>query len=211
MASRLLSGREELSMQKILTTLAAAAVLAPAVASADSIVGAQLQVVPEGEVDTELFGVGASPDLETAFGIAVIGEYAVHRHVTVGLAPRVVLGLKFDEDADDSGTQLDIPIRATGRLFFGKLAVHGFVSAGYSIIFVPDPSENIDLDNPTGFVFGLGAGAAYQLGKNLAISGELGYTVGSQSDEVDLGFEDDPVIEAGTKLPHIAVGIHTAF
>jgi hypothetical protein len=179
MASRLLSGREELSMQKILTTLAAAAVLAPAVASADSIVGAQLQVVPGGEVDTELFGVGASPDLETAFGIAVIGEYAVHRHVTVGLAPRVVLGLKFDEDADDSGTQLDIPLRVTGRLFFGKIAVHGYFAAGYSIIFLPEIFENIDPDDPTGFIFGLGAGAAYQLGDNLALSAELGYTQGS--------------------------------
>jgi hypothetical protein len=201
------------AMKKILIALAV--LLTPAAASADTIFGAQLQVVPGGEVDGELStvlgGINASPDLETAFGIAAIGEYVVHRHVTVGLAPRVVLGLKFDEDADDSGTQLDIPIRATGRLFFGKLAVHGFVSAGYSIIFVPDPSENIDLDNPTGFVFGLGAGAAYQLGKNLAIAGELGYAAGTQSVEIETGFEDDPVIEANTKLPHIAIGIQTAF
>ena len=197
------------------TLIALVVLLTPAAASADTIMGAQLQIVPGGEVDGEFStafgGINADPELETAFGIAAIGEYAVHRHVTVGLAPRVVLGLKFDEDADDSGTQLDIPVRATGRLFFGKVALHGFLSAGYSIIFVPDPSENIDFENPAGFIFGFGAGAAYQLGRNLAISGEVGYTAGSQSVELDTILEDDPVIDAGTKLPHVAIGIHSAF
>lgn len=197
-------------MNKSVITLALALVLAPAVASADSIVGAQLQIVPGGEIEAEAFGLEGSADLETAYGIAVIGEYVVHRHVTVGLAPRVVFGLKFDEDADDSSTQLDIPLRATGRLFFGKLAVHGYLAAGYSIIFVPDPSDDIELDDPSGFIFGLGAGAAYQLGDNLALSAELGYTAGSQSVEIDTPLGDETV-DFATSLPHIAIGIHTVF
>jgi opacity protein-like surface antigen len=197
-------------MKKTVITLALALVLAPAVASADSIIGAQLQIVPGGEIDTEAFGIGVNGDLETAYGLAVIGEYVVHRHVTVGLAPRVVFGIKFDEDADDSSTQLDIPIRVTGRLFFGKLAVHGYVSPAYSIIFVPDPSEDIDVDNPAGFAIGFGAGVAYQLNNDLALSAELGYTAGSQSVELE-GPLGDETVDVATSLPHIAIGIHTAF
>lgn len=196
------------SMKKILIALAV--LLTPAAASADSIVGAQLQVVPGGEIDTEAFGLNGSADLETAFGVALLGEYVVHRYVTVGLAPRVVFGLKFDEDNDDSSTQLDIPVRVTGRLPIGKLAIHGFVSPGYSIIFVPDPSEDIDLDNPAGFIIGFGAGVAYQLGNDLALSAELGYTAGSQSVELETPFGDETV-DVATSLPHIAIGVHTVF
>jgi hypothetical protein len=199
-------------MKKILITLAVL-MLVPTAAMADSIIGAQLQIIPGGEVDTEadlIVDVGAEGELETAYGIAVIGEYIVHKHVTVGLAPRVAFGLKVDEDADDSSTQLDIPLRATGRLFFGKVALHGYFALGYSIIFVPDPSENIDLDNPTGFIYGLGAGAAYQLGDNLALSAELGYTGGSQSVEFDNPVGDD-TLKFATSLPHFAIGIHTVF
>jgi hypothetical protein len=197
-------------MKKILITLVALMVT-PAAAMADSIVGAQLQIIPGGEVDTEIFGLEAEGDLETAYGIAVIGEYVVHKHVTVGLAPRVAFGLKLDEDADDSSTQLDIPLRATGRLFFGKIAVHGYLAAGYSIIFLPDPSEDIDVDNPSGFLFGLGFGAAYQLGDNLALSAELGYAKGSQSVEIEGGLLGDETVDVATSLPHVAIGIHTVF
>jgi hypothetical protein len=197
-------------MKKILITLAVL-MLAPTAAMADSIIGAQLQIIPGGEVDTEAFGLDAEGDLETAYGIAVIGEYVVHKHVTVGLAPRVAFGLKLDEDADDSSTQLDIPLRATGRLFFGKIAVHGYLAAGYSIIFLPDPSEDIDVDNPSGFLFGLGFGAAYQLGDNLALSAELGYAKGSQSVEIEGGLLGDETVDVATSLPHVAIGIHTVF
>ncbi len=188
----------------------AAVVAAPLAAHADSILGVQLQLLPGGEgefdADVPIIDVEGTADLETAYALAVVGEYVVHRNVTVGLAPRFIFNVKT-EDADDAGSQLDIPVRVTGRLFFGnKLAIHGYLAPGYSVIFPPDD----DIDSPTGFIFGLGTGVAYQVGSNLAISGELGYTAGYHSVEVNNPVGDDTVTFS-TSYPHLAIGLQTAF
>src|SRR5262245_37970892 len=108
----------------VIATLAAVGVGASVDAHAgNTLVGGQLQILPSGELDTDLdgnlgplsgsFNLG-DHDLETAYGLALGAEYSVHQHITVGLMPRFLFNVKAD-DSDDGGTQLDIPLRVTGR------------------------------------------------------------------------------------------------
>jgi hypothetical protein len=179
---------------------------APAVAHADTLVGAQLQIMPGGEVDGEGDFDG---DLETAYGIAFTAEYPVHPNITIGLAPRIAFGIKL-EDQDDGGIMLDIPVRVTGRfLVMPKLALYGFVAPGYSLIFPEDWPENAS--DPSGFIFGFGGGAAFRIGHNLALVGELGYTAGFHSSTVEIPLIDDEDVDVAHSYPHIGIGVQSAF
>jgi len=192
-------------MKKSLTIAILAAVAAPAVSHADALVGGQLQILTGGEVDGE---GGYDGDLDTAFAIAAIAEWPVHPNFTVGLAPRVGFGIKL-EDQDDGGIMLDIPLRGTGRfLVTPKVALYGYVSAGYSLIFPEDwPDE---ASNPKGFILGFGGGAAFALSSSLAVVGELGYSVGYHGFTADLPIVGEEDFEAGHSYPHIGIGIQTS-
>jgi hypothetical protein len=193
------------AMKKSLTIAILAAGLAvPAVSHADALVGGQLQVLTGGEVDGE---AGYDGDLDTAFAIAAIAEWPVHPNFTIGLAPRVAFGIKL-EDQDDGGIMLDIPLRGTGRyLVTPKVALYGFVSAGYSLIF---PEEWPDrFSDPKGFIFGFGGGAAFAVSPSIAVVGELGYTIGSHGGTIDVPLLDDEDYEAGHSYPHIGIGVQT--
>jgi len=204
----------------LIAALLAASVAASHDAHADkTTAGLQLQVMPSGTLDIKIHGqagglagnwnAGESP-METAFGIAGIVDYSVHRNVTVGLAPRVVLNEKTDPDQDAS-TQLDIPLRVTGLMKIGKLTPYGYLSPGYSIIFPSHWNENgPELDHPAGLILDVGAGVAYGLSKDLRIVGDIGYTAGYQ------GFTEKTNVVIGTvttdvtfatSFLHIGVGV----
>jgi len=191
-------------MKKSLTFAILAILAAPAISHADTLVGGQLQIMTGGEVDGEGDFDG---DLETAYGIMLNAEYPVHPNITIGVAPRLAFGVKL-EDQDDGGIMLDIPLRVTGRfLVMPKLAVYAFVAPGYSLIFPEDWPDNVS--DPSGFIFGVGGGVAYRLGRNLALVGELGYTAGFHTATVDLPIIDDETVDVEHSYPHFGIGVQT--
>ena len=168
-------------------------------------IGAQAQILPAGSELTgeELDGDEFSVDAEPAFGVVGTFDYAVHPNIDIGLAPRIVIGLKGEDD-DDSATQFDLAARVTGHAQVApKVDVFGFVAPGYSILSMPDWPD--DVDSPSGLVLGLGAGAGYAVTPKLSIVGEVGYQLGFQGFSVG-----DRDITAQTDLLHLGVGIKAA-
>jgi hypothetical protein len=169
--------------------------------------GAQAQVLPLGSVS----GNDSDDDLDysTSFGIQLQGDYFVHPNVSVGLAPRFILGLKPDVDGydGDSASQLDLAARVTGHAPVApKVDLFGFVAPGYSFVFLPDEANPFEIDNPSGFIVGLGGGASYQVTPSLAIVGELGYTLGFQGSTVELGSESTDV-DYNSNFLHLGLGV----
>jgi len=194
----------------IVAVAASLVAMSPAAHADGALVAAEFQFLPSGEIALEgnLGPIRGSTDVDTeaAYGVALVAEYPVHRYLTVGLAPRFLFNVK-GEDADEGGTQLDLPVRVTGRFPVGrKAAVFGFVAPGFSIVFPGDWPE--DADKPAGFVLGFGGGAAFQVSPTLAVVGELGYTKGYQggTDETLIG---DAEWTFAPSFLHLGIGLQT--
>jgi hypothetical protein len=139
-----------------------ASTLAASAAHADKIkVGGQLQVLPAlSSLKAEGLGLDESASAEPAFGVLGTFDYAVHPNIDIGLAPRIVFGLKADSDAD-SATQFDLAARVTGHAQVApKLDIFGFAAPGYSILSMPNWPDQVD--QPSGLVLGFGGGAGGQ-------------------------------------------------
>lgn len=192
--------------KSVTIAILASAVAAPAISRADTLVGAQLQVMTGGEVDGE---GDLDGDLATAYGVVLSAEYPVHPNITIGLAPRVAFGIQL-EDQDDGGIMIDIPVRVTGRfVVLPKLAVYGFVAPGYSLVLPEEWPDGVS--DPSGFIVGLGGGVAFQIGRTLALVGELGYTKGFHSATIDLPVVDDEDIDVAHSYPHLGIGVQSVF
>jgi hypothetical protein len=142
-------------------------------------VGAQLELVPAGSLETNVLGRSQSTDTAFAYGIGGSLDYDLTPMISIGVAPRLVFNLKGDADGAEAAKELDLRARAMLHLPVAeKLTAYGFVAPGYSVIFLP---ADATADNPTGFALGFGAGAAYDVAPNLFVSAELGYQLGFQS------------------------------
>jgi hypothetical protein len=185
-------------------------------------VGAEAQVLPLGELADSVGDV----DLVTSFAIAGLVDYAVHPNLHIGAAPRVIIGVRADDDDDDteeSSTQLDLAVRFTGRLpVSAGVDFLGYQAPGYSIFFLDEDANFYGVDDPTGFILGLGGGAAVKVTPTLSVIGELGYTFGFQgtSGGVSDGDGGDPdgggvVSKASrdafqTRFLHVGIGVQAA-
>jgi hypothetical protein len=178
------------------TTIIAAAALAGLAASATAHaggrVGAEVLLVPVGDATFDAPGEEAeSVDLAFAYGIGGLAAYEVSPNFSIGLAPRLVLGIKGEDDEDDEDiTELDLAVRFTGHFPLApggaELQIHG--SPGYSWLFLPDVGDDDDLfGTPSGLVLGVGAGISVPVGNNVALVGDLTYTFGFQGTTVDVG------------------------
>lgn len=188
------------------TTLASTAGLAGLASSAhaDKLeIGGQLQLLPLGSIEFE----DESEDTAVAFGIAGTVDYRVHPNISVGLAPRLILGVQAD-GAEESATQLDLAARITGHVPVApKVDLFAFASPGYSFTFPPEESDA--LGTPSGFALGFGGGAAFKVSPTLAITGELGYSLSFQGGTAEvLGTELD--YDYGTNFLHLGVGVKAA-
>jgi hypothetical protein len=192
-------------------TLASTAGLAGLASSAHAgglSVGGQVQLIPVAELTIDDGDDSESEDLNTTVGFAGIVEYAVHPNVSIGFAPRFIIGLEPD-GAEDSASQLDLSARITGRLPVApKVDLFAYAAPGYSLIFPPD-NDLIDFGTPSGFILGFGGGAAYKVTPTLSVVGEVGYSLGFQSTTVEaLGQEADADVK--TNLLHIGLGVQAA-
>jgi hypothetical protein len=149
-------------------------------------VGAQLELMPTGSFDISLSGptgnADASFDTTTAFGVSGVFAYDVTRNLSIGVAPRLIMGVNFTvPDATDTGDdakQFDLRARiAVHGEIAPKLQIYGYAAPGYSWLIPPDD------DNDSGFSIGGGAGASYDVTDAFYVNAELGYQIAYYSDE----------------------------
>jgi hypothetical protein len=191
-------------------TLASTAGLAGLTSSAHAgnlEVGGQLQLVPAGSLEFEVDGEGDSEDTDTAFGLVGIVDYVINPNISVGFAPRLVLGVAAD-GADDSATQLDLAARITGRLPVApKVDLFAYGAPGYSFTFPPEDAD--ELGTPSGFSLGFGGGAAFKVTPVVSLVGELGYSLSFQSGTAEaLGQEVD--YDYNANFLHLGFGVKAA-
>jgi hypothetical protein len=143
--------------------------------------GVQLELVPTGTLKVKGTGVDQTYTAAFTAGIGGTFDYDVTPNLSIGLAPRFIFGV-INKDAPsgaDSSSELDLRARFTAHFPVNpKVAVYGFAAPGYSVILQPNDSP---VDNPSGFVLGLGGGLTVDVAPNLYLAGELGYQLGFQS------------------------------
>ncbi len=179
-------------------------------ASAGVEVGAQLQLLPMGELSTEVGNQTFETDADPTFGIAANVGYAITPNISVGFAPRLILNIKGEDSDEDSdaATQLDLAARITGKLPVApKLDLFAHVSPGYSLLFVDNLPD--EASQPGGFGIAVGGGVGYKVTPTLSITGELGYSAAflSSTTETPIGDVD---ANLDTSFFHLGVGLQAA-
>lgn len=150
-------------------------------------------------------------DANSPLGIGGFIEARVSPYITLGFAPRVLLGVK-PENSDDSGTEYDLRARLRiGNMVAPRINLHGIVTGGYSMIrgvfSVFDQTTGLrdHYFNPSGLIFAAGIGVAYTINPRLLFIGELSYQFGWQHGE-ELGVD----VEASSKFLTLGGAIATA-
>jgi len=148
--------------------------------------GGQLGLSPIGTLKADAFGMSASSDAATAFEVGGRAEYHITPLLAIGFAPSILLNVK-SKDADNSGSQLDLPLRLiAGGEVAPKIRVYGFAAPGYTILFPPSDSMG-NTTHPSGFMIGFGGGVGYRVAPRFSLNGELGYQFRFISETESLG------------------------
>jgi hypothetical protein len=159
--------------------------------------GLQVEALPAGTLVFPANPEDQHIDAATATGLTGAIEWFASEGIALGLAPRVIFGLKPDRVVGDSTTELDV----RGRLRFGQLDRDGLmfsgnITIGGSFLFLP-----ADLGTASGALFGVGVGVTYPVKGRGFFNFEIGYQLSDQGlkvNDVDVGFS--------TQLLHIGVG-----
>jgi hypothetical protein len=141
----------------------------------------RLDLLPIGTLSVD--GGGQSEDIDAAvtFGVGAVLDTEVAPKFRIGIAPRIIIGVKPDEEDDgDDATEIDVAVRGTYVHEIDPLTrAYGFGALGYSVLLFPE--DNSGIDDPAGLVVGFGGGVMYDLNETTFIGGELGYQLGFQS------------------------------
>lgn len=139
----------------------------------------QLELLPRGHFEVSDSGSGtthASGDLKAAFGISGTFGYDVIPHVSVGIAPRLVLGVAAAKSEAESMRELDLRGRVAVHARIASVAeLYGFVAPGYSWVTPPEGT------GAEGAVVAFGAGITGDIDSTFFMSLELGYQKGFQT------------------------------
>jgi hypothetical protein len=167
-------------------------------------VGAQFELLPVGSFHLAIGEQSMDPSAAVAYGIGGTFDYAVHEHLSIGVAPRLVLNVVPSEDdgfdEDDDASQLDLRARLKAHTAVAPgVEAYGYLAPGYSILFDDD-------DDASGFAIAVGAGATYDLTPATYLSGEIGYQKAFQGMEVQ-GVD----VEVNTSYLHLGFGAGTRF
>jgi hypothetical protein len=173
-----------------------AAAIAAAPSRANSAT-AQIDILPSGTLTLGDRDV----DTDSAYGIGFTVDRDVVPGISIGIAPRLILGVT-GEGGTDSATQYDLRLRARAHTAFDTATRgYAFIAPGWSIIDIPDTDET-----STGLVVALGVGVTRDVSPTMFVGGELGYQLGKQ--EVNIGGED---VEVSTSFLHVGVILGTYY
>ncbi len=178
------------------TPVAAAAVEAAA-ATPSKAFCFQIEMLPVGTLDLGRED-GLSVDTAKAFAIGLTMDYDVLPYLSVGAAPRLVMGLR-GEDGFKEAKQLDVRARATAHVhLLPALQAYASLAPGYSVMLIPDDAR---LENPRGFVLALAGGFSLDLSADSFLTAELGYQLGFQTARFD-----GAKVDLSSNLLHIGLG-----
>jgi hypothetical protein len=149
-------------------------------------IGGELDLMLAGQIDTTFDGVSGNADAATAFGFGGVLDYRASPWITIGLAPRFVIGVQ-PNNGNASSNQLDLRARVTiGNEVAPRLRLYGIGTIGYSWIFdIFRDDLNGDQYNSDGFIWSLGVGVSYAISHHLRFTGEISYQFGYQGGSVD--------------------------
>jgi len=147
-------------------------------------IGAQLDLFASSHYTIAAMGQSFTISGSAAIGPEGIIDYRIGRYVTIGIAPRVLVGAEVD-GSTGTGFQFDLRGRVTaGDEVAPRVHLHGIAQAGYSFL-----EHSFDYDNgmgsslhvsSNGFIFGFGAGVAYTYSSRMLITGEISHQWGRQ-------------------------------
>jgi hypothetical protein len=169
--------------------------------------GAQLELVPVGKAEVKLGGESASADADTAYAVGMNFDYDVTPYISIGLAPRLIFGLKSEKSTSDS-TDEEINLRARVMGHFpvtGQMQIFGYAAPGYAIS-VSDADKD-----PSGFLIAFGGGATYDVTPSLFLSGELGYQMSFQSVTDTVPGAGEVTLDVNTSFLSVGIGAGTRF
>lgn len=145
--------------------------------------GAQLDLQPSGSLTVAAGGQEVEVDTNSPLGLGGIADLRLSQHVTIGLAPRILFGVK-PTGSLYSGRQIDLRARIrAGGFVAPRWHLHGIGTVGYSwithLFSVFDQNGEVDHYFTTkGLIFGLGGGIGYTINPRLLFLGEITYQAG---------------------------------
>ena len=142
-------------------------------------------------------------DMAAAYGIVGIFDYALTPHVSIGVAPRLVLHVigKPDQEQDTPDKEIDLRARLRVRYpVIAGLQLYASFSPGYAIV----TSDSDAVDSPTGFAIGGAAGLTYDISSNLFLGAEVGYQRAFTSTHVMIAGQS---IETNLDLSYLHIGM----
>jgi hypothetical protein len=170
----------------------------------------QLELLPVGSAEASVDdGPSDSADAATAYGVSVSFDRAVHKYLTVGLSPRVILNVTGEDSPDEaeSATELDLRARITAHYPVApQMEIYGSITPGFSFIMPGDDDE----ESYSGFAIGAAAGATYDLSPSTFLNAEIGYQRAfTNTDMTVLGQSVD--VDVDLSYLHLGLGAGTRF
>jgi hypothetical protein len=169
--------------------------------------GFEADLLLAGQIKGGINNTTTTDDANSTAALGVVLDYRAAPWLTIGFAPRVVLGVEANNGNNMSFTQLDLRLRVTaGQQVAPRLRLYGIGTLGYSIVF----NEVLDIINNTrvnsdGLIWSLGGGIAYSIAPRVRLTGEVSYQVGYQGTTIQ-----GQSITASDNYLTIGVGVMTA-
>jgi hypothetical protein len=152
-------------------------------------VAAQVELLPLGQVTVRRSGDLIQGDTASTYAVGAQLELEITHGFRLGFAPRLAPSVQL-AGATSSLLELDLCLRATfAHRVTATTELFAFFAPGYSFL-IPEDSETA-----SGPVVAFGAGAAFDVSRDVYFTAELGYQLGYQSlelagEDVDVNFDD---------------------
>jgi len=175
-------------------------------------VAAHVEVLPVGSAKLSTQGISDSQDTAVAYGISGSFDYALTRYLSIGVAPRLVLNIKPNQDNPGTtdtkaGEELDLRAQIRGHVPVSPgLELYASITPGYSILMSPVDGEK----DPRGFAIAGAVGATYDVSPKLFVSGEVGYQRVFTTTDVTNGNQTASV-DMDLSYMHVGLGAGTRF
>ena len=170
---------------------------------------AQVELLPLGSGKQTLGDLSMSNDTALAYGISAAFDYAITPYLSVGVAPRLVLNIKpDDQEGGTTDKEIDLRARVVGHVPVAPgLEIYGSLSPGYAFVL----TDQDGINTPKGFAIAGAAGVTYDLSSKLFLGAEVGYQRAFIS--ADLMTAPGQTVSTDLELSymHIGIGAGTRF
>lgn len=167
---------------------------------------ARLELLPLGSGE-DTVGLGSSLTLATAYAISGSLEVALTRHLSIGVAPRLVFNITQGGNEDPADKELDLRacLRARTAMSPG-FDIYASFSPGYAALQSGDGLST----SSGGYTLGGAFGFTYDVGSNLFVGGEIGFQRSSMRIDRRNG-RDELSYDVELSYLHLGAGVGLRF